>query len=215
MGGPEAAVRDAQNSDGSSLPDRNGRPCARGPPAHIAPRDSFVSGRPSSEDGRLPLHVVAMCRPRPPGVPRQQGRAVPAIPRRDGGPARRARAGDQLHRAVEHRLHERPALRAPRPRPPGARRGRQAAPPVPPPPPRGHRRLFVPAPRSSKGSCASCATQPATRTTTTKMTTMTIADPSSRPGAPVVSGARHAPVLCDRSAAAMHRSRGSVGSFGW
>ena len=48
----------------------------------------------------------------------KQGRALPALPHRHGGPARRARPRAQLHRAVEHRLHERRPGAAPRPRAP-------------------------------------------------------------------------------------------------
>ncbi len=47
--------------------------------------------------------------------------AVSALPRRNGGSARRARTRDQLHRPLEHRLHQR-ALPAPRGRYPSGRR---------------------------------------------------------------------------------------------
>ena len=81
-----------------------------------------------------------------------KGRAVPALPRRDGGPARSARAGAQLHRPVEHRLHQRRARAASRRRLRRPRGGRGAASPVHAPPHRRPRRLLVPAPSARRAA---------------------------------------------------------------
>ncbi len=48
-------------------------------------------------------------RPRPRDLPRQQRRTLLALPHRHGRPTRRARARPELHRPMEHRLHERRA----------------------------------------------------------------------------------------------------------
>src|SRR5664279_5288272 len=97
-------------------------------------------------------------RPGPTRLPWPPRRSAPRLSRGNGGPARRARAGPELHHAVEHRLPRRRPRPAARRGVSGARRGRRASLGLHAPPPQRARALLVPNSPTSPGPAARCAT---------------------------------------------------------